>query len=64
MRAKESRNINLMWLLDQFLELVYVFKEHKFGAAFGTVLRISKCFQRSKQKFVLIFSLELGRIEI
>jgi hypothetical protein len=25
--AKESRNINLMWLLEQFLELASVFKE-------------------------------------
>jgi hypothetical protein len=27
MRAKKSRNINLMWLSEQFLELLSVFKE-------------------------------------
>ncbi len=35
--------------------------EHKFDAVFGT---ISRCFQRSKQKLLIIFSLELGRLKI
>ncbi len=33
--------------------------EQKFGAAYVTIFRISKCFQRSKQKFHIRFSLEL-----
>jgi hypothetical protein len=37
--------------------------EQKFDAAFGTVFRITKCFQRSKQKHYIYFSLEQGRIE-
>jgi hypothetical protein len=36
-------------------------QKQKFDAAFGTILRISKCFQKSKQKLHIIFSLELGR---
>jgi hypothetical protein len=38
--------------------------EQKFDAAFGTIFRISKCFQRSKQKLHIPFSLELGRLKI
>jgi hypothetical protein len=37
--------------------------EHKYAAAFGTSVRISKCCQRSK-KLHIIFSLELGRVSI
>jgi hypothetical protein len=29
--------------------------EQKFDAAFGTIFRISKCFQRSNKNFILIF---------
>jgi hypothetical protein len=29
--------------------------EQKFDAAYGTILRISKCFQRSKQKLYIYF---------
>jgi hypothetical protein len=36
----------------------------KFDAAFGTIFRISKCFQRGKQKLHSNFSLELGRLKI
>jgi hypothetical protein len=36
----------------------------KFYAAFGTIFRINKCFQRSKQKLHINFSLELGRLKI
>jgi hypothetical protein len=36
----------------------------KFDAAFGTIFRIDKCFQRSKQKLHINFSLELGRLKI
>jgi hypothetical protein len=38
--------------------------EQKFDAAFGTIFRISKCFQRSKQKLHIDFSLELSRLKI
>jgi hypothetical protein len=41
--------------------------EQKFDAVFGTAFRISKCFQcfqRSKQKLHLDFSLELSRLKI
>ncbi len=38
--------------------------EQKFDAAFGTTFKISKCFQRSKQKLQLDFSLELSRLKI
>jgi hypothetical protein len=38
--------------------------EEKFDAAFGTIFRIRKCFQRSKQKLHIDFTLELGRLEI
>jgi hypothetical protein len=31
--------------------------EQKFDAAFGTIFGISKCFQRSKQNFTLVFLL-------
>jgi hypothetical protein len=37
--------------------------EQKFDAAFGTTFRISKCFQRSKQKLHLDFSLELSKLK-
>jgi hypothetical protein len=36
----------------------------KFDAAYGTIFRISKCFQRSKQKLHISFSLELDRLKI
>jgi hypothetical protein len=32
----------------------------EFDAAFETIIRISKCFQRSKQKIHINFSLELA----
>jgi hypothetical protein len=32
--------------------------EQKFDAAYGTIFRINKCFQRSKQKLHINFSLE------
>jgi hypothetical protein len=38
--------------------------EQKFDAAYGTILRINKCFQRSKQKHHINFSLELDRLKI
>jgi hypothetical protein len=38
--------------------------EQKFDAAFGTTFRISKCFQRSKQKRHINVSIELGRPKI
>jgi hypothetical protein len=38
--------------------------EQKFDAAFGTTFRISMCFQRSKQKLHIDFSLELNRLKI
>jgi hypothetical protein len=38
--------------------------EEKFDAAFGTIFRISKFYQRSKQKLHINFSLELGRLKI
>jgi hypothetical protein len=38
--------------------------EHKFEAAFGTIFRISKGFQRSKQKFYTDFSLEQDKIKM
>jgi hypothetical protein len=38
--------------------------EQKFDTAFGTTFRISKCFQRSKQKLHIDFSLELSRLKI
>jgi hypothetical protein len=37
--------------------------ERKFYAAFGNYFRISKLFQRSKQKVNINFSLELGRLK-
>ncbi len=38
--------------------------EQKFDAAAGIILKISKCFQRSKQKLHINFSLELSRLNI
>jgi hypothetical protein len=38
--------------------------EQKFDAAFGTIFRISKSFQRSKQNLHINFSLELGSLKI
>jgi hypothetical protein len=38
--------------------------EQKFDAAFGTTFRISKCFQRSKQKLHIDFSQELSRLKL
>jgi hypothetical protein len=38
--------------------------EQKLSAAFGTTFKISKCFQRSKQKLHIAFSLELSRAKI
>jgi hypothetical protein len=38
--------------------------EQKFDAAFGTTLRISKYFQRSKQKLHIDFSLKLSRLKL
>jgi hypothetical protein len=38
--------------------------EQKFDAAFGTLFRISECFQRSKQKLHNNFSLEVCRLKI
>jgi hypothetical protein len=38
--------------------------EQKFDGAFVTIFSISKCFQRSKQKIYIRFSLELGRLKI
>jgi hypothetical protein len=40
--------------------------EQKFDALFRTIYRISKCFQRSKQKLYtgIYFSPELGRLNI
>ncbi len=38
--------------------------EQKFDAAYGTIFRISKCFQRSNQKLHINFSLERGRLKI
>jgi hypothetical protein len=38
--------------------------EQKFDAAFGTIFRINKCSQRSKQKLHINFSLELVRLKI
>jgi hypothetical protein len=38
--------------------------EHKFDAAFGPIFRINECFQRSKQKLYINFSLELDRLKI
>jgi hypothetical protein len=35
-----------------------------FDAALGTIFRINKCSQRSKQKLHINFSLELGRLKI
>jgi hypothetical protein len=37
--------------------------KQKFNAAFGTTFRISKCFQRSKQKLHVDFSLGLSRLK-
>ncbi len=37
--------------------------EQKFDAAFGTIIRINKCFQRNKYKLHINFSLELGRLK-
>jgi hypothetical protein len=37
--------------------------KQKFDAAFGTNFRIIKCFQRSKQKLHVDFSLELSRLK-
>ncbi len=37
--------------------------EQKFDAASGTTFRISKCFQRRKQKFHNDFSHELGKLK-
>jgi hypothetical protein len=44
MRTKESLKKNLMWLLEQLLEL--------------------GCFQGSKQKLHIDFSLEVSRLKI
>jgi hypothetical protein len=38
--------------------------EQNFDAAFGTIFRINKCFQRSKEKLHINFSLELGRLKM
>jgi hypothetical protein len=38
--------------------------ELKYDVAFETIFRISKWFQRSKQKFHINFFLELGRLKI
>jgi hypothetical protein len=38
--------------------------EQKSDAAFETTFRNSKCFQRSKQKHHIDFSLELSRLKI
>jgi hypothetical protein len=38
--------------------------EQKFDAAYGTIFRISKCFQRSNEKLHINFSLELGRLKL
>jgi hypothetical protein len=38
--------------------------ECKFDAAFVTIFKISKCFQRSKQKRHINVSIELGRPKI
>jgi hypothetical protein len=38
--------------------------EQKFDAAFGTIFRIGMCFQRSKQKLHINFSLDVGRLKI
>jgi hypothetical protein len=37
--------------------------EQKFDAAYGTIFRISKCFQRSKQKLYIYFSAEQPRLK-
>jgi len=37
--------------------------EQKFNAAYGTICRISKCFQRSNQTLHFNFSLELVRLK-
>jgi hypothetical protein len=38
--------------------------EQKFVTAFEPILRISKCFQRSKQKLYINFYLKLGSQKI
>jgi hypothetical protein len=38
--------------------------EQKFDAAFGTISRMSKFIQRSKQKLHIKFSLALEKLEI
>jgi hypothetical protein len=38
--------------------------EQKFDAAFKTISRIIKFYQRTKQKLHIYFSLELGRLKI
>jgi hypothetical protein len=38
--------------------------EHKFNTANGTIFRISKCFQRSKQKLELHFSVLQARLKV
>jgi hypothetical protein len=38
--------------------------EQNFDAALGTIFRISRCLQRSKQKFHFDFSLKLSRLKI
>jgi hypothetical protein len=35
-----------------------------YAAAFGTILGISECFQRSKLKLYIFFSLEQDRLKI
>jgi hypothetical protein len=38
--------------------------EQKFDSAYGTIFRISKCFQRRNEKLHINFSLELGRLKL
>jgi hypothetical protein len=38
--------------------------EQIFDPAFGTIFRITKCFQRRKQKLHIDFSHELGMLKI
>jgi hypothetical protein len=38
--------------------------KQKFDAAYGTIFRISECFQRSKQQLHINFSIELDRLKL
>jgi hypothetical protein len=38
--------------------------EQKFDSTYGTIFRISKCFQRSNEKRHINFYLELGRLKL